>query len=142
MVECLVLWEYELYTPSFRTVLQGCVEFLSLVGLHAVHKNLFSVFQFLDFVRSQCNPFDLIRDIDMLLSDGYQFVGILVNGNQAWLCRISTKVEVCHTSHVPAFTQVLLVLFRKDVSEIRTVKFRFLSDAVDAQHDLSVAGYE
>ena len=32
--------------------------------------------------------------------------------------------------------RVLLVLFREDMSEIRTVQFRFLSDTVDAQHDL------
>ena len=33
------------------------------------------------------------------------------------------------------FQQVLLVLFGKDVSEIRTVKFGFLTDTVDAQYD-------
>ena len=78
----------------------------------------------------------------MLLSDGYQFVGILVDGNQTRLCRVATQVKVSHASHVPAFTQVLLVLFREDMSEIRTVQFRFLSDTVDAQHDLPAVGYE
>ena len=142
LVEGLVFREDKFDASSFRTVLQIGIKLFTLIGLHSLYEYLFSVFQFLNFVRSQGYPFDFIRDIDMLLSYGYQFVGILVDGNQARLCRVATQVKVSHASHVSTFTQVLLVLFREDMSEIRTVQFRFFSDTVDAQHDLPAVGYE
>ena len=142
LVEGLVFREDKFDASSFRIILQIGIEFLALIGFHAIHEYLFTILQFLNFVRSQSNTFDFIRDIDMLLSYGYQFVGILVNGNQTRLSRIATQVKVSHASHVSTFTQVLLVLFREDMSEIRTVQFRFFSDTVDAQHDLSAVGYE
>ena len=142
LVESLVFRENKFDASSFRIVLQIGIEFLALIGFHAIHEYLFTVFQFLNFVRSQGYTFDFIRDIDMLLSYGYQFVGILVDGNQTWLSRVATQVKVSHASHVSTFTQVLLVLFREDMSEIRTIQFRFLSDTVDTQHNLPTVGYE
>ncbi len=142
LIEGLVFREDKFDASSFCTVLQIGIKLFTLIGFHSLYEYLFSVFQFLNFVRSQGYPFDFIRDIDMLLSDGYQFVGILVDGNQTRLCRVATQVKVSHASHVPALTQVLLVLFREDMSEIRTVQFRFFSDTVDAQHDLPAVGYE
>ena len=142
LIEGLVFRENKFDASSFRIILQIGIEFLALIGFHAIYEYLFTVFQFLNFIRSQSHTFDFIRDIDMLLSDGYQFVGILVDGNQTRLCRVATQVKVSHASHVPALTQVLLVLFREDMSEIRTVQFRFFSDTVDTQHDLPTVGYE
>ena len=118
------------------------IEFLPLIGFHAIHEYLFTIFQFLNFIRSQSNTFDFIRDIDMLLPDGDQLVGVLVDGDQAGGVLTATQVEFHRTSHVAGLTQVLLVLFREDMSEIRTVQFRFFSDTVDAQHDLPAVGYE
>ena len=142
LIEGLVFREDKFDASSFRTVLQIGIKLFTLIGLHSLYEYLFSVFQFLNFFRSQSHTFDFIRDIDMFLSDGYQFVGILVDGNQTRLCRVATQVKVSHASHVSTFTQVLLVLFREDMSEIRTVQFRFFSDTVDTQHDLPTVGYE
>ena len=142
LIEGLVFREDKFDASSFCTVLQIGIKLFTLIGFHSLYEYLFSVFQFLNFVRSQGYPFDFIRDIDMLLSDGYQFVGILVDGNQTRLSCVTTQVKVSHASHVSTFTQVLFVLFREDMSEIRTVQFRFFSDTVDTQHDLPTVGYE
>ena len=65
----------------------------------------------------------------MLLADGHQLVGVLVDGDQTGFRRASA--------------QVLLVLLGEDMPEVRAFQLRLLAYAVDAEPDLSVLhGYQ
>ena len=74
----------------------------------------------------------------MLLPDGDQLVGVLVDGDQAGGVLAATQVEFRHTPHVAGLTQVLLVLLVKVEPEIRTFQLRFLAYAVNGQSHLSI----
>ena len=74
----------------------------------------------------------------MLLPDGDQLVGVLVDGDQAGGVLAATQVEFHRTSHVAGLTQVLLVLLAEVESEIRAFQLRFLAYAVNGQSHLSI----
>lgn len=79
----------------------------------------------------------------MLLADGHQLVGALVDGDQTGFSRASAQVQFRHTSHVAALAQVLLVLLGEDMPEVRAFQLRLLAYTVDAEPDLSVLhGYQ
>ena len=75
----------------------------------------------------------------MLLTYCHQFVRHLVQRDQAGFgIAVVPEVQVYHTPQVARLTQVPLVLFRKDMSEIGAFQFRFPADAVNAQRHLAI----
>ena len=111
------------------------IKFLSTVGNHPFNEYLLAFPQVVLFLFGQLYPLDFLRDERIFHTHGNHLVGKFVYAHEGRDVFPVTSLQFHDTPHVACFKQVLLVLFGKDVSEIRTVKFGFLTDTVDAQYD-------
>ena len=89
------------------------------------------------FLFGQFYPADFIGNEHILCLHGHNLVGELVDADERGDVFAVAPFQFHDTSHVARFKQVLLILLGEDVPEIRTVKFRFLSDSVDAEDNRS-----
>ena len=137
-VENLVFRKDEFQSPALGTVLECGIEFLACFGSHTLHFDRLSLLQQPDLLCGKFDPAHFLRDVNVLLTDGNQLVGALVDGNQTGGIFTAAQVEFRHTPHVAGLTQVLLVLLVKVKPEIRTFQLRFLAYAVNGQSHLSV----
>ena len=111
------------------------VELLSVVGNHTLDEHLLAFAQVVLLLLGKLYAFNLLRDEDIFRTHGDHLIGELVNADKRGDVFTATSFQFHDTSHIACFKQILLVLLGEDMPEVRAVKFGFLPDTVDAQHD-------
>ena len=139
-VEEFVILEDVFYAPALGIDLDMGVEFLAAVGNHPLDEHFLAFTKVVLLLLRQLHALDFFRDEDVLRFHRHHLVGELVNTDKGRYILTVTVFQFHHTTHVTCFQQVLLVLVREDVAEIRSVKFGFLTDAVDAQNNGATHG--
>ena len=116
------------------------IKFLSVIGNHPLDEYLLAFTQVVLFLLGELHTLDFSWNEGIFRTHGDYLVGELVYADERRDVFTVAPFQFHHTSHVACFKQVLLVLIGENMPEIRTVKFGFLTDAVDAEGYLSVCG--
>ena len=109
------------------------IELLAAVGNPPLDEHLLAFTQVVLFLFGEPHALYFPRDESVLRTHGDHLVGELVYADERGDVFAVASLQFHYTPHVARLKQVLLVLLGEDVSEIRTVKFGFLADAVDAE---------
>ena len=116
------------------------VELIARLGGHTLDIDLLALTQVVLLLVGELHALNLVRDIDILGTHGHHLVGHLVKADERWDILSVATFEFHHSAHIACFEEVLLVLFREDMSEVRTLQFGLLADTVDGEYYLTGVG--
>ena len=116
------------------------VELIARLGCHTFDIDLLALTQVVLLLVGELHALNLVRDIDILGTHGHHLVGHLIKADERWDILSVTAFEFHHSAHIACFEEVLLVLFREDVSEVWTLQFGLLADTVDGEYYLTCVG--